>query len=140
MASIPLLDLKAEREGVDCAYSDAPGVVVRLGRMNNPAMIEWQRGPEGQERLRELRLKHSADKAQELWAREAMSLFVVLHWSGVDDNWTGQDVPYSQETALEYLTDPRRYPFFLWCLNESSSFDRYKEADKADAAKNSGPA
>ena len=139
MVKLHNLDLAAERVGVEVAYDEQPGIVLKLARMNNPAMIAWKNGPAGQDRLRELKTKLAPADVGERWAREAMAECVLLGWSGIDGD-DGQPLPYSAETALELLTDPRKYPFFLFVLNAASDMNRYLEADKADAAKNSGTA
>ena len=137
---LPRLDLAAERRGVRVPWTDYPGIVVILARMNNPAMWEWKGGPDGQERLRELRLAMRPDEAAERWAREAMAHTVLLGWEGIADDETGAELPYSVEKAIEFLTDPRRYPFFDFVFRESMEMGRFLERNQMDAEKNSGSA
>ena len=41
MPSLHCMDLRAEQEGLELPYDPQPGIVVRIARMNNPAMVAW---------------------------------------------------------------------------------------------------
>lgn len=99
------LDTTAEIEGhwVDWKY----GIRFLIARMNTP---------EFQERMRELSQPHldvvRADdgespeakaKIEEL-TRQTISEMVLLGWENIEDD-DGKPVEYTQEKALEYLTD-----------------------------------
>lgn len=133
MVKLNRMDLKAERDGIDVSYDPQPGIVVRLARMRNPAMVAWMNGPSGQDRLRELKLTMTPEEARDRWFREAVARFVTL-------GWTGMDEAYDPDLAVTLMTDPRYYPWQDWVAEKSDDLTRFIEADKSSAEKNSEPA
>lgn len=140
MPKLHCINLTKEREGVEFAYPHQEGITVRLARLNNPAMIEWQNGVDGRERLRELMLKHPPEEARLRFFREAIGRYVVRGWSGIDRDDGPGLLDYSEEASVAFMLDPRRHQWQAWVVWQSEQMAAYLEDQAASAAGNSVPA
>lgn len=140
MPALHCMDLKAEQDGLELPYDPQPGIVVRIARMNNPAMVAWNNSHEGKERLRQLKLQLGHDKGVDRWYRESVAQWVVRGWSGMHVRGAQGEQPYTVEASIEYMVEPRYYQWQDWVAARAGETERFVEREKEDASKNSPPA
>lgn len=140
MPRLNCIDLSLERDGKEFAYPHQEGIRVRLARLNHPAMLAWQGSPEGQDRLRELLLKHAEGEARRLFFLESVGRHVVRGWTGIDADDGSGPQGFDEEVSVGWMTDPRRHQWSTWVIWQSDQMAEYLEADASSAAKNSAAA
>lgn len=127
-------DPSREKDGVWAHY--ASGVRARIARANNPAYLTAHR--------KAFHPHRSKLRRGEMPVQEVASILVRLHaehilrdWSGIDDEATGDPVPYSVEKAVEYLSDPRFSHFYEWVLETSGELDLFRADEREESLGNS---
>lgn len=81
------------------------------------------------------RLRNGDTELMEDINRQVMAATVLLGWENLQDEETGENVPFSKKAALELLT---KYPEFLEMVQEyASSFNTFAVKEKQDAEENS---
>lgn len=95
------IDTKAETDGVWVDLDDETSILI--ARYLNPKHRAFvQKRMEPYRRLQ--RLNKLDDSVVEKIELEALAKYVLIDWKGLKDN--GKTIKYSQEKALELLSDP----------------------------------
>jgi hypothetical protein len=125
-------DSAKETEGVWVEWEH--GVSFLVARLNNPGF---------QARVRALSAKHTKairagtfpDEEMESISKSAMSHHVLLGWKSIEDD-EGGALEYSQEKALEFLTDPDLRDLYQFVLTQANERDLYRKDVEDDSAGN----
>lgn len=124
------VDKKKEVEGVWEDLGDGAGLLI--ARMGNKRFAEGYAAiPRGTRRMIESD-KLSDDAVDDIICK-LLAETILLDWKGVEEG--GKEVPYSKETAADFL---KRYPDFrqmVWTISEEQN--RFHQDSIEDDAKNS---
>ncbi len=125
-------DSRKETEGVWVEWEH--GVSLLIARLNNAGF---------QSRVRVLTAKHTKairagtfpDEEMEDISRTAMAHHVLLGWKNIEDD-EGGDLEYSQEKALELLSDPDLRDLYQFVLTQANERDLYRREVQEDSSGN----
>jgi hypothetical protein len=95
------LDPKKSEEGVWCELDHETSVLI--GRINSPHYRQTLR-EKMMPYVEDIRNDTYGQETQDKVTAETIAAAVLLDWKGLKEN--GEEVPYSEEKAVEYLSDP----------------------------------
>jgi len=125
------IDSEKEVHGVWVDLDDKTKLLI--ARWNNPAHAKFLKRAMEPYRKR-ARFGQLDDGLAEKITREGLAKYILLDWKGLKDN--GKDVPYSQEKALEYLSDPTIPWFADTVTDHSMDMTLFREGDIEEAEDN----
>ena len=125
-------DPTLEEEGKEIVVDET--TTIKIARYNNPAMRKMQ------ERISEPYQKvvgrgKISDKTAGVILARCMAKHILKGWTGLFLD--GEEIPYSEEKALELLTDPTLNDFKEQVLFESQKMENYREERLEEDLKNS---
>lgn len=109
---------------------------ITIARFNNPAFRRMQAAISEPYQKAIGRGKISDDTANKILSR-CMAKHVIKGWTGL--LLDGEEIPYSEEKALELLLDPTLADFKEQILLESQRIENYREERLDSDLKNSKP-
>lgn len=87
------------------------GIVLKIASIDKPeyiaARVDALRKYEREYRTGSLTAEQVNDAVKECVAEH-----ILVGWSGVTDDETGETIPYSKEEALKYFNDPELFEFY----------------------------
>lgn len=114
------------------------GCEVLIASPNSPSLVEKRERLEKQYRLEHGNLKPEKkipdDAMLDIW-RKAIVGTVLLDWKGVEDE-DGEDLPFSDQKALEMLRDPDMWRFSAAVMGAINHVDALADAEEEAVVKN----
>jgi hypothetical protein len=127
---LPKLDAKKSEEGRWVEY--VPGISVLIARAGNRAARDMMTKL-GQRKLR--RITAGSTEALEAIARQVCAHCIIRGWKGLSLDGKKEE-PYTPETALTVLKDPKYADFYEFVQAEAGMDDDYREQSAKEAAGN----
>jgi hypothetical protein len=128
-------DVKKEEEGAWVEVNALWGLKIKIRRLRSDTSIkEYEKIVAeifGEGHLRKMADITGDQSLQILKAQLARA--VLIDWKNLRDTETGEDIPYTPETALE-LMEIKDFREFVW--QAANERDTFKDASDADAVKN----
>lgn len=111
------------------------GLKVKIARMNNPKYEEYLREL-SKPHMRRLRSGNLENDIIEEITKKAVARYVLIGWEGMLDE-NDNDVPYSEQKALEIISDPRYKDFYRDIVDMSNDRSLFRTEFLGEQAKNS---
>ena len=128
-------DPEKEQKGVWVEWEE--DMELLIARMHNDAMQEYIRQQTiKQGNVRTLRRKNFTDEEMEDLTRQAIGRHVLLGWKNIQGD-DGEDIPYSVEQAVEWMTNLEFDELRKFVIVTSSDTELYRLEALEDAKGNS---
>lgn len=130
-------DTTAAKEGVWVTMTE--DFKVKIARSNSPEfqsfMHKRARG-KGRRFLKSGAVDSAALEAMKPIMKEALARCLIVDWKGLQDE-AGNEIPYSEEKAVEIFTDPAYEDLFNDVLEAAQDQELYRAEEDASDAGNS---
>ena len=130
-------NVKKSEEGIWTPFES--GIEFLIARMGNPKYTKLL-AKLSRPHHRKLRGSRgaSSDLENDL-TKQAVAKTVLVGWRNLDDE-DGNPIPYSQEKALEIISDPAYIEVYNFVLATAGDFQAFREEDQAESLGNSSEA
>lgn len=125
-------DLDKQLDGVWFPYER--GIEVKIACARNPEFKRAMRKIEKQGRRRKKSLEEMIEDDRELIV-PLIARHIMKDWRNIDDEG-GEPIAFSEEKAVEFLSDPALEDFYIFVMASASDVERFKQREFEETAGN----
>jgi hypothetical protein len=126
------IDLSKEESGVWQDFEG--GISLCIRRLNSEASLKAREEAEKPHKLKARNGSLSDDVVEDIATRQ-LAFGVISDWKGITDE-NGDEIPYSGQTAYEFLSDPELKDFRIFVFQYATDRASYKKDLDEDSVKN----